>query len=400
MRRRARARARRTGRRLALAAVLGAAGCEPAERRLLRVNDAAIGELDPHKASDYADFILMMNAYNFLVRTAPDGSLVLDDPRELTLLSRAAVHHRPFAAGAPEIVRLKYSMAVPTVRALMARGGDEITRLSMPPEVLRALARSPDVELAHDRGTSSFFIMLHTRRPPTDDVHFRRALAQAFDYDALLRLLRVDEEFAGGVPSRGPVPPRLPGHDPEAPFPERDLEAARRALARSRYAPDEHPVEILGFGSRQHRAGVAPVPAEHGRDRHPGGHRRRPETTPHANTVDVSACSPDPDSILTAMYHSESTGSSSAMSWLQDPAVDARIEAGRAILDPAARERHDRELNRNLVARQPAIFGYRTTTVVARQRFVRAPRLEDASRAVPTTGGNYVFGEYSLGTPP
>ena len=88
------------------------------------------------------------------------------------------------------------------------------------------------------------------------------------------------------------------------------------------------------------------------------------------------------------------------MSWLQDPAVDARIEAGRAILDPAARERHDRELNRNLVARQPAIFGYRTTTVVARQRFVRAPRLEDASRAVPTPGGNYVFGEYSLGTPP
>ena len=221
MRRRARARARRTRRRLALAAVLGAAGCEPAERRRLRVNDAAIGELDPHKASDYADSILMMNAYNFLVRTAPDGSLVPYDPCQLTLLSRAAAHHRPFAAG-----------------------GDEITRLSMPPEVLRALARSPDVELAHDRGTSSFFIMLHTRRPPTDDVHFRRALAQAFDYDALLRLLRVDEEFAGGVPSRGPVPPRLPGHDPEAPFPERDLEAARRALARSRYAPDEHPVEI------------------------------------------------------------------------------------------------------------------------------------------------------------
>ncbi len=519
---------RRVKRRLAVLVALGLAACQPPERRLLRVNDAAIGELDPHKASDYADSILMMNVYDFLVRTGPDGRVVPDlatgwtvaedgrtytfalrddprfhdgtpveagdvvfsmermtqlnrgysyllpelesviavdpntvrftlnaafapfvaaltrvaivnrervdgqpetflsseaagsgayevvshDPRQLTLLHRSEAHHQPFAPDAPEIVRIKYSMAVPTVRALMGRGQHEITRLSMPPEVLRALARSPGIELAHDRGTSSFFIMLNTRRPPTDDVHFRRALAHAFDYDALLRLLQVDETFANGVPSRGPVPPRLLGHDPEASIPRRDLEAARRALARSRYTPDEHPVEIqwvtevgnterasLLFQQNMAEIGVrveiTGAPWALVLDR-----ASRAETTPHANTVDVSAYTPDPDSILTAMYHSDNSGSWSAMAWLQDPAIDARIEAGRAILERAARERHYLELNRDLVALQPAIFGYRTSTVIAKQRFVTAPQLDDPSRAIPTTGGNYVFREYSLGPPP
>ena len=40
---------------------------------------------------------------------------------------------------------------------------------------------------------------------------------------------------------------------------------------------------------------------------------RRPGTTPHANTVDVSADTPDPDSIVTASYHSDDSGSPSAM---------------------------------------------------------------------------------------
>lgn len=126
----------------------------------------------------------------------------------------------------------------------------------------------------------------------------------------------------------------------------------------------------------------------------------RPETTTHANPVDGSAYTPDPDSIRTAMYHSASAGGWSAMAWLGDPAIDARIEAGRAILDRAAREKHYMELNRNLVALQPAIFGCRTPTVVAKQRFVSAPRLDDPTRAVPTTGGNYLPQEFSIETVP
>jgi len=70
--------------RLAVLIVLGLAACQPPERRLLRVNDAAIGELDPHEASNYADSILLMNVYRFLVRSAADGSVVPDLAAEWT----------------------------------------------------------------------------------------------------------------------------------------------------------------------------------------------------------------------------------------------------------------------------------------------------------------------------
>ena len=523
---------------LALAALAAlcscAAACPPPERSLLRINDAAIGELDPHKASDYADSILMFNLYDFLVRTAPDGHVVPDlaiawtisengltytfqlhetalfhdgspveaedvvysierlkrlgrgyayllpdlesvravdaktvrcvlkkrfapflgaltrvaivnrqrvtanaeddglgeaflsasdagsgayrvvshNPRELTLMQRFERHFQPFALGAPEIVRLKYSMAVPTVRALMARGEHELTRLSMPPEILRALSETPGIELVQDRGSTSFYIQLNTKRAPTDDVHFRRAMALAFDYDAVLRLLAVNDELQSGLPTRGPLPPNLLGYDDTMAFPARDLDAARRELRQSRYAPGEHPVQIQWVSEVGNTERVALLfqqnMAELGIDvkvtRAPWAlvldRASRPETTPHANTVDVSAYTPDPDSILTAMYHSSSSGSWSAMAWLQDADIDARIEHGREVLDPKERELLYRSLNHDLVQLQPAIFGYRTATVVAKQSYVHAPRLEDPARAVPTTGANYVFREFTLRRPP
>jgi len=123
----------------------------------------------------------------------------------------------------------------------------------------------------------------------------------------------------------------------------------------------------------------------------------RPETTPHANTVDVSAYTPDPDSILTAMYHSDNAGSWSSMEWLQDPQIDARIEEGRHITDLEVREKHYRQLARDLAALQPAIFTYESAVVIAKHRSVRAPRLDEPERAIATTGANYLFAEMSLG---
>ena len=510
--------------------------CVPPPGSVLRLNDAAIGELDPHKGSDYADSILMFNVYDFLVRPgegnkiAPDlatswavsddglsykfklrddvvfhdssplraadvvfsarrmlelnrgysylfpdyevealdsstvqfrlrqpfapflaslvrlaivnedrvranleagtfsdlgdyGSLFLSskdagsgayrvvshNPRELTVMQRLDDHFRGYANQAPEIVRLKYSMQIPTVRALMSRGEHEMTRMTLPREILQALAKEPDIELAVDVRASNHYIKLNTQRAPTDDVHFRRAMALAFDYEALSSLLEVTEEFRNGRPSRGPLPPGVLGYDPSAPTPRRDLQAARAELSLSRYAAERHSIEIqwvaevgpseriallfqqnlgeIGMDVRVMRAPWALV-----LDR-----ATRPETTPHANTVDVSAYTPDPDSILTAMYHSDNAGSWSSMEWLQDPQIDARIEEGRHITDLEVREKHYRQLARDLAALQPAIFTYESAVVIAKHRSVRAPRLDEPERAIATTGANYLFAEMSLG---
>ena len=43
---------------LAIISILAFVPMATAQERVLRVNDAAIGELDPHKGTDYADSIL------------------------------------------------------------------------------------------------------------------------------------------------------------------------------------------------------------------------------------------------------------------------------------------------------------------------------------------------------
>ena len=74
----------------------------------------------------------------------------------------------------------------------------------------------------------------------------------------------------------------------------------------------------------------------------------------------------------------------------------ARIEYGRELSNQDDRAQHYRELSRDLIDIQPAIFGYQTATVVAKQSYVDAPQLDNPDEAIPTTGANYVFREYAL----
>jgi peptide/nickel transport system substrate-binding protein len=511
--------------------------CTPPPARVLRLNDAAIGELDPHKGSDYADAILMYNVYDFLVRPGPGGSIErdladswtisedgrvyqfrlrdavfhdgtpveasdvvfsarrmmemnrgfsylfpdftvaapasdrvvftleapfapfldglirlaivneeavranLDDgpfgdlgdygglylsaeaagsgpyrvvshnPRELTVLRPFDEHPAGFAPDAPEIVRFKYSMQTPTVRALLTRGQHELTRLALPVAVLRSLANVEGIELRQDIRSTNHYIKLNTKRPPTDDVHVRRAMALAFDYEALLRILEVTPQLASGRPARGPLPAGVLGYDADRSPPRRDVDAARAELALADYEPDEHPIEIQWVSEVGTTEQIALLfqqnMAEIGLDvrvvRAPWGlvleRGTRPETTPHASTVDVSANSRDPDSILTAMYHSESAGSWAALEWLLDPTIDALIEEGRRMVDPAARAAWYAALQDSIITRQPSIFAYETATVIVKQSHVRAPRLDDPSQAIPAIGANYLFREISVGAP-
>jgi peptide/nickel transport system substrate-binding protein len=514
--------------------VLCTLACAPAQDRVLRVNDAAIGELDPHKATDYADSILMFNIYDFLVRPTPDGQLEPDlatswtvsddgqlytftlrsdatfhdgtpvkaedvvfsvqrfltmqrgfsflfadldsveatgphhikfylkkpfapfiaslarfaivnsklvsanlqngdfgeygdygdlflsthdggsgsyrvvshDPRSLTVLQQFENHYRPFALKAPKGVRLKYSIEAPTIRALMRRREHDITRMSLPPEILRSLATNPGIVLAQDRRASVFCMKFNTQRAPTDDVHFRRAMALAFDYDAMHKLLKVDEGFSNGVPARGPLPVGLIGYDETIPYPTRDLAAAQAELSKSAYAPDDHVIEIQWVSEVALSGQIALLFQQNMLDlginvrviRSPWAlvleRATSPQTTPHVNNVDVSAYTTDPDSLLSAMFHSSNLGNWTSMEWLDDPDIDRGIEIGRAMLRPPMREQHYRNLVHRIMALQPAIFAYETTSVIAKQDYIRAPTLEDPKRAIRTTGANYVFRDF------
>ena len=73
---------------------------------------------------------------------------------------------------------------------------------------------------------TSFYYMVHNGMPPTDDVHCRRAMAYAFDYDTAVSL-----EWPGTTQMQGPVPATLGGHNPDVMVFSRDLDKAQEELA-------------------------------------------------------------------------------------------------------------------------------------------------------------------------
>ena len=520
----------------AAALAMGTISPSAAEDRVLRVNDAPIGELDPHKGTDYADSMLMFNVYDFLVRATPSGQMVPDlaeswtvsddgltytfqlrgdavfhdgspveaedvvysanrmatmkrgfsylfpefasvtadgpgtvtfqltepsapfvaalsrlaivnseivkanvadgdfgdngdygdqflsantaasgsytveshNPQELSVLRKNDGHYGGFAENAPDVVRLAYALEPTTLRALMPRGEHDVTRMQLPVEILQALDRDPNISLAQDLGGSAFYIKFNMQRPPTDDVHFRKAIALAFDYDAMQTLLQVTDDVSAGTPANGPVPRGVVGFSESNPYPVRDLDAARAHLAQSSYGPNEHPFVIQWVAEVPSYGDIALIfqqsMADIGIDveviRSPWAlvleKAAKAETTPNANTVRVGSNTPDPDSLLSSMYHSNNAGSWQSMDWMLDPEVDAALEHGRTILDPAERAAHYEDLVSKIIDLQPSIFGFESLTVVAKRDNVTAPALEDPAKAIASIGMNYLFRTFSV----
>ncbi len=149
-----------------------------------------------------------------------------------------------FAENAPDRVRYRYGMEASTVRAALSRGEHDIADLWLPPEVIKALA-------ARGRHLALFGGRRHRRirqaqhqRAPLDDVHCRLALTYAFDYDTALTLLKINDDFAQGIPANGPIPSGLLGYDKSAPAYKQDLDKAKAELAQCKYDPAEYPLEL------------------------------------------------------------------------------------------------------------------------------------------------------------
>jgi oligopeptide transport system substrate-binding protein len=96
------------------------------------------------------------------------------------------------------------------------------------------------------------YIALGNQRPPLDDLQVRRAIQLAFPASRF-----ADARFEDRVlPATGVVPPGMLGEAMEAVMPGVDLDAARAAIAASRYGSAERVPPI-----RIHAADIAPVEA-------------------------------------------------------------------------------------------------------------------------------------------
>ncbi|MBW2034453.1 MAG: ABC transporter substrate-binding protein [Deltaproteobacteria bacterium] len=282
--------------------------------------------------------------------------------------------------GAPDFFKEFAFPGEVAIRTMMKNQELEITSETLPMEAYAALREIPGVETIAYLSTHNLQIMLNTRVPPTDDIHFRKALSWAMDYDVV-----VNDIWPYYVQSVGPVPQTLPGHNKDVLQYSYNLEKAKEEMAKSAYAgkenipftlswcaevPDEEKVALL------FQVNAAEIGIDVEIFKKPFGlmidDAQTVKTTPNGSVVYVAAHYNEAGSMLDTRYHSKSQGTWEQCEWLGSPNIDTAIEVALATVDEDERFKEYAEIQNTLVDLAPTIwladqaleFGYQADYLV------------------------------------
>jgi peptide/nickel transport system substrate-binding protein len=308
----------------------------------------------------------------------------------------------PIDDSAPDEVQLKYSLEAATVRTLLAQGEHDISSQWLPPEVMRALAND-GAQLLTESGTGAFYIKLNTAKPPLDDVNCRLALVNAFDYGTALQMVAITDDVSSGSAPTGAIPVGMFGSNPADQILTRDLDAARAYLDDCPTAPADWDLEISWIAevpleerfSLLMQANFAELGISSQIETLPWAlfteRVANPESTPHISQIFVNAVTGDPDTLLYGMYHSSTPGTWQSPEYLNDPEVDAALEAGRRGPGEDDREAAYTDLNDRLMELAPTIYGYDRQSVFVASDRVSVPALSDPEMAFGVDGMGFSF---------
>lgn len=108
----------------------------------------------------------------------------------------------------------------------MIESGQADFTYEVPFENLDSLKQNPDLNIVVNPSFQNLFGLFNVKKAPLDNPKVRQALSLAYPYDDVI--------FAAtnglGTRSRGIIPPGIWGHDPDAPVPNTDLDAAKALL--------------------------------------------------------------------------------------------------------------------------------------------------------------------------
>ncbi|NLS45220.1 MAG: ABC transporter substrate-binding protein [Firmicutes bacterium] len=270
-----------------------------------------------------------------------------------------------FHENAPNFIKLISTGEPVTVRTLLARRELEITDMWQPMESLMAAARLEGIELAYLPCAQNLQIMLNTKKAPTDDIHFRKALAYCMDYNTVSEKI-----YVGSPVAEGPVIAMVPGHKKDLPRYERNLEKAKEELAKSKYYDQlsKYPVELAWIAEVPEeekiallfQANAADIGVKVDIQKKQWGQviadAMRPETTTNATTMFVGLHYPEAGSLLKSRYHSSTCGGWEQMEWLQDDEIDMLIDKALGTIDREKRFAIYAEVQDRLVELCPTIW--------------------------------------------
>ena len=193
---------------------------QPFAPLLWNLSAGAFGIVPYGSGKDFKNRPIGSGPFRF-VRFDPDSQVIIE-------------RNDDYWGGPPRVQRIQFAV-VPdaTTRALELRKGsaDVAPVNAFPPDMVRSLAREPNIVVQSHPGTSLAYLAFNLRDPILKDVRVRQALAYAIDRQAILHYLMADSgRLADSV-----LPPEHWAHDPALPQYEYDVVRANAILDAAGY---------------------------------------------------------------------------------------------------------------------------------------------------------------------
>jgi len=246
----------------------------------------------------------------------------------------------------------------------MMRGDFHFLATTLTNDQIQRLRKSPKVKILESDQLRLFQFHINNQRPPFDNVHVRRALAHAFDYDAF------NLGILGGTVERAvaPLPKAMWGYPEGIEGYAFDLAKAKEELAKWG-GTFTQPISIhamVGITQTEQAASVLQsglrkigVDSRILLDTYPtlANKAGKVETTPDVWTVWAGMNYPDPHNWLEG-YTSVRWGTSKGGSWYKNPEVDAMAARALKSDDKAERQALYEKITRQVVDDAAALWIY------------------------------------------
>jgi len=302
-----------------------------------------------------------------LTHDAGSGAYMLKEmgPGEYVLMEKFAGYWGEILPNAPDLVKFVREPSAVTVKTMMARRELEITTPWLAKETYQDMAKIPGVEVVSWSNGFTEYEMWNTKKPPTDDIHFRKALNWMLDWEQVLTGI-----YPGWTQAAGPIAHNLPGFKEGLFQYYQDMDKAREELQKSKYADQLEGLKVtLGANSlvprmEQFALMLQANAAEFGIDveiiKMPWGKMVEVvgsiETNPNGMHINVAPHYPEAGSMLAAKYHSNSAGTWEQSEYLLSDEIDALIDDALATIDQDERFRKYGLLQEVLVELAPSMF--------------------------------------------
>jgi len=265
----------------------------------------------------------------------------------------------------PDQVTMIGTTEAVTVKSLMSKKELEISDAWQSNEAFNSLMKIKGVEVIGYFVGAEFYYMMNTKLAPTDDIHFRKAMSWAFDYQSVINYI-----VPGAKQSRGPVASVSPGFDSTVFQYHKDLEKAKEELKKSKYyenldkypvtlhwcaaVPDEEKVALLFMSNMEEigiKVDVVKVPWASMVDE-----CAALDTSPNITTTFCDPYYPEAGSMLELKYHSSTANTWQQNEWLLDEKLDGMIEDAIKTVDREERFKEYGLIQHYIVDICPTIF--------------------------------------------